>query len=37
MQNTHCIYCENRCDLADFIVKQISSDKYIHQKVAIAY
>lgn len=27
----------NRSDLADFIVKQISSGKYIHQKVAIAY
>lgn len=27
----------NRSDLADFIVKQINSDKYIHQKVAIAY
>lgn len=27
----------NRTDLADFIVKQINSDKYIRQKVAIAY
>ncbi|MBM7421349.1 MULTISPECIES: NAD(P)-dependent oxidoreductase [Chryseobacterium] len=27
----------NRSDLSDFIVKQINSDKYIHQKVAIAY
>jgi len=27
----------NRSDLADFVVKQISSDEYIHQKVAIAY
>lgn len=27
----------NRSDLADFIVKQIHSDKYIHQKVVIAY
>jgi len=27
----------NRSDLANFIVKQINSDKYIHQKVAIAY
>lgn len=27
----------NRSDLADFIIKQMSSDKYIHQKVAIAY
>ncbi|HLQ99239.1 MAG TPA: SDR family oxidoreductase [Sphingobacterium sp.] len=27
----------NRSDLADFIIKQVSSDKYIHQKVAIAY
>lgn len=26
-----------RSDLADFIVKQISSDEYIHKKVAIAY
>ncbi|WLD23530.1 SDR family oxidoreductase [Flavobacterium dauae] len=26
----------NRSDLADFVVKQISSDEYIHQKVAIA-
>jgi len=27
----------SRKDLADFIIKQINSDKYIHQKVAIAY
>jgi len=27
----------NRGDLADFIVRQISSEKYVHQKVAIAY
>lgn len=27
----------SRKDLADFITKQINSDKYIHQKVAIAY
>lgn len=27
----------NRSDLADSIVKQINSDKYIRQKVAIAY
>jgi putative NADH-flavin reductase len=27
----------NRSDLANFIVKQINSDKYIHEKVAIAY
>ena len=26
-----------RADLADFIVKQLSSDKYIHQKPVIAY
>lgn len=27
----------SRKDLADFITKQINSDKYIHQKVSIAY
>lgn len=27
----------SRSDLADFIVKQVSSNQYIHQKVAIAY
>jgi len=27
----------NRSDLANFIVKQINSNKYIHKKVAIAY
>jgi putative NADH-flavin reductase len=27
----------SRKDLADFIIKQIKSDKYIHHKVAIAY
>lgn len=27
----------SRKDLADFITKQIGSDKYIHQKIAIAY
>lgn len=27
----------SRSDLADFIVKQIRSDKYIHKKVALAY
>lgn len=27
----------SRKDLADFVFKQINSDKYIHQKVAIAY
>lgn len=27
----------SRKDLADFIIGQINSDKYIHQKVAIAY
>ena len=27
----------NRSDLADFILKQVNSNQYVHQKVAIAY